>query len=75
MKFLVIIQPDQWGSLPRGERTIEADLFGTTENGTLAFYEATEDGEITSILACFAPGCWCSVFKILDDGSIAMLPV
>lgn len=71
MKFLVI---DQLGGLLRGKHIIEADLFDIAENGTLAFYEATEDGEIISVLACFALGCWHSVFKMNDDGSIAMVP-
>ena len=74
MKFLIIVQPDQW-NLSIEERTIEADRYTTAENGTLTFYEVIEDGEIISMLACFAHGCWHSVFRILDDGSIAMRPV
>ena len=72
MKFLVIIQPDQWGGLPRGERTIEADGAMVSESGVLGFYIGNDDD---NQVAWFAPGCWHSVFKILDDGSIVMRPV
>ena len=72
MKFLVIIPPDQW-NLSIDERTIEADGAMVSESGVLGFFIG--DGDDNQV-AWFAPGCWHSVFRILDDGcSIAMLPV
>jgi len=71
MKFLVIIPPDEW-NLSIDERTIEADGAMVSESGVLGFFIG--DGDDSQV-AWFAPGCWHSVFKILDDGSIAMQPV
>ena len=71
MKFIIMIKRHESFGSP--ERIIEADNLLVDETGTLIFYEEKEGKR--QMLAYFAPDIWHSVFRMLDDGSIAMLPL
>jgi hypothetical protein len=68
---VILMNPERLTALSE-ERIVEADELEITPDGLLIFLRIF--GGSTTPIAWFALGAWHSVFVIMEDGKLAMLP-